>query len=123
MHVMQITRVRLNPRAEDQMTASTHRMATAWLEQWTAQRNYQAVIAPSETEGLIILANELCTNLRPSQHWADAKPEHFQFTVSSQDAPDGRFWMPSSAGSGTWYDVPATPVVLNEEKLEDALPG
>lgn len=119
MHVMQITRVRLHPSAEDKMTASTHKRATAWLTQWTAERNYQAVIAPSEKECLTILKNDLCTNLRPSQHWPDAKLEHFQFTVSSQDARNGRFWMPSSTGSGTWHDIPATPIALRETESAD----
>lgn len=117
MHVMQITRVRLNPRAEDQMTASTHRRATDWLTQWTAVANFKAVIAPSEAEALIMLKNDLCTNLRPDSHWPDAKPEHFQFTVSSQAAPDGRFWMPSSTGSGTWHDIPSAPIVEQKEAV------
>ena len=97
LYVTQVKYVYLKGAAADMLTKRAHDKVTEWLKQWTCPANFKAVITNTEEEGLEFLKGKLRETLVPSFLTRDGvKPEHFEFEVSSQEAKNGEFWMPSA---------------------------
>jgi hypothetical protein len=94
MIVMQITSVDLKPKMADVIPYRAYLEVLEWLQQWTCQANFKAVIAETTEEGLDHCRKILQRELIPG--WLQVrgiKPEMFTFRVSKQEVDSNEFWM------------------------------